>query len=264
MKNDSYIIAVGQMHSDTCQVDKNLSKIEAMVQEASHSGASLIVLPELCVTGYRADEKFRELALPLREGYAGELCRISRENRGICIYTAVPEDAEDGGKPYNTAVLIQGGELTAHYRKIHLWGTETEYFRAGSTMVTADTPVGRAGLHICFDVSFPEAARYSALSGADLLMYTFAFANPKRKYAFDALTQARALENGCYAIASNMVGCERGTDFFGGSRILDPAGAEHANLGREEGVACARFSRELLRNVRTRYPYLEKRRSDVY
>lgn len=264
MKNDGSIIAVGQMHSDTCEVDKNLSKIGALVKEAAASGARLITLPELCVTGYRADEKFPALAQGLDGEYVRQLRLLSRDNRGIWIYTSIPESAEDGGKPYNTAILVNDRGLAASYRKIHLWGRETEYFRAGNVMTTADSPVGRAGLHICFDVSFPEPARYSALEGADLLMYAFAFGNPKRKYAFDVLTQARALENGCYVMASNLVGAEKDTVFFGGSRILDPAGAELVNVGAGEGVACACLDRELLERVRRQYPYVLKRRKDIY
>lgn len=264
MKNADNLIAVGQMHSDTCEVDKNLSKMETLVKEASASGARLITLPELCVTGYRADEKFSALSQSLQGEYVQQLQRMSRENQGIWIYTAIPEAAADGGKPYNTAVLVNCRGLAASYRKIHLWGMETEYFRAGDTLATADTPVGKAGLHICFDVSFPEPARFSALEGADLLMYVFAFANPKRKYAFDALTQARALENGCYLMASNLVGEEKDTAFFGGSRILDPAGNELVNLGTREGVACAPLDRQLLAQVRERYPYIDKRRKDIY
>lgn len=264
MENANNRVAVGQMHSDTCEVDKNLLKIEDIVKEASASGAKLIALPELCVTGYRADEKFSSLAQSLHGEYVQELRRMSQENQGIYIYTAIPEAVEDGGKPYNTAVLINRQGVAASYRKIHLWGMETEYFRAGDKLAIAETPVGRVGMHICFDVSFPEPARFSALEGADLLMYVFAFANPKRKYAFDVLTQARALENGCYVMASNLVGDEKNTAFFGGSRILDPAGNELVNLGDREGIACAALDRKILADIRGRYPYLDKRRQDIY
>ena len=264
MKNANTLLAVGQMHAETCNVDKNLLTTEAMVQEAAAKGAGIIALPELCITGYRADERFSVLSQSLDGEYIQQLQRISRENQGIWIYTAIPEAAPDGGLPYNTGVLVNSQGLAASYRKLHLWGMETRFFRPGSAMVTADTPAGKAGLHICFDVSFPEPARFSALEGADLLMYVFAFANPARKYAFDALTQTRALENGCYLMAANLVGDEKGTAFFGGSRILDPAGSELANLGSREGVVCAPMDPSLLAQVRTRYPYLSCRRKDLY
>lgn len=264
MKNADNLIAVGQMHADTCRVDKNLLKMGSMVQEAADCGAKLIALPELCVTGYRADEAFGSLSQSLQGEYIQELRRLSARNNGIWIYTAIPEAAQDGGKPYNTGVLVNDRGVAASYRKIHLWGMETEYFRAGNALVTADTPVGRAGLHICFDVSFPEPARHSTLAEADLLMYVFAFANPKRRYAFDVLTQARALENGCYVMASNLVGNEKDTVFFGGSRILDPAGIELVNLGDQEGIACAPLDSQVLADIRGRYPYIEKRRKDIY
>lgn len=264
MKNDSIPIAVGQMHSDSCKVDKNFLKIETLVKEAADSGAKLIALPELCVTGYRADERFSVLAQSLDGEFVRQLRRLSHDNQGIWIYTSIPESTENGEKPYNTAVLVNDRGVAAKYRKIHLWGRETEFFRAGDVLMMADTPAGKAGMHVCFDVSFPEPARCSALAGADLLMYVFAFSNPKRKYAFDALTQTRALENGCYVMASNLVGIEKDTEFFGSSCILDPAGIELANMGTQEGVACACLDRELLRKAREQYPYIIKRRADIY
>lgn len=264
MKGASCQIAVGQMHAETCAVNKNLSKMELLVTEAAASGAIVIALPELCVTGYRADDRFSQLGQRLDGEYVKELTRISGNNGGIWIYTAIPEDPGDGGKPYNTGVLVNSQGLAACYRKVHLWGMETAYFRPGNALVTADTPAGRAGLHICFDVSFPECARHSALAGADLLMYVFAFANPERRYAFDALTQARALENGCYVMAANLVEGEKDTQFFGGSRILDPAGVELVNAGRREGVICAAMGSARLKAVRTKYPYLSRRRAEIY
>lgn len=257
-------IAVGQMNSKTLDVAYNLDKISGLVNEAASQGAEVIVLPELCASGYRADEAFASIAEPLSGKTVSSLADISRGCGGIYIYTSVAEQNGEGGKPYNTAVLVNGGGALASYRKIHLWGAETEYFSAGSEMCAAQTPLGLTGLMICFDVSFPEAARKHALAGADALFYTFAFANPAREYAFGLLTRARALENGCYVLAANMVGCERGTEFFGASRIIGPAGEELANAGAREGVVCADFDPELLEATRARYPYLAVRRPDTY
>lgn len=258
------IIAVGQFCAHTCDVGKNLEKMEALVREAASVHAGLLVLPELAVTGYRADEEFARLAQPLDGEYVRELSRMSRENGGIWLYTSIPEKAEGTVKPYNTAVLVNSDGLEADYRKIHLWGRETEYFSAGDMARAAQTPLGRAGLHICFDVSFPEAARYSALDGAELLLYAFAFSNPERRYAFDIFTQARALENGCYVAAANLSGCEKDSIFFGGSRIIDPAGRVIAEIQRDEGVVTATCDERLLGDIRVRYPYLQRRRPETY
>ncbi len=258
------ILAVGQFHAETCHVEKNLSKMEELVKQAAAAGAELLVLPELCATGYRADEAFLQLAQPLNGTLVSALTQMSKENHGVWIYTTIPEKAEVTAKPYNTAVLVNANGLTAAYRKIHLWGRETSFFSAGSRLVTVQTPFGKAGLHVCFDVSFPEPARFSAIDAAGLLFYTFAFANPKRRYAFDLLIRTRALENGCFVAASNLTGSEKDTQFFGGSKIVDPAGNVLAEMNEEEGVITAAIDEELLETTRAAYPYLERRRPDAY
>ena len=258
------MLAAGQFHAETCRVEKNLSKMEELAKQAAASGAELLVLPELCVTGYRADEDFLQLAQSLDGTFVSALTQMSKKNHGIWIYTAIPEKAEETAKPYNTAVLVNANGLIAAYRKIHLWGRETSFFSAGNRLVTAKTPFGKAGLHVCLDVSFPEPARFSALDGAGLLLYTFAFANPKRRYAFDLLARTRALENGCFVAASNLTGSEKDTHFFGGSKIIDPAGNVLAEMNEEEGVIMASIDEELLKTTRMAYPYLERRRPDAY
>ncbi len=212
------IVAVGQMNSKPLDITSNLEKMESLVSEAARGSAELILLPELCLTGYRADEAFARLAQPLTGEYTQELSRISK-SYGVQIYTSIPEKNEDGEKPYNTAVLVD---------------------------------------------CYPETARTYALNGADLMMYTFAFGNPARKYVFDNMTQARAIENTCYVLAANMIGQEKNTIFFGGSCIIDPLGSRIACCGDEEGVVCAPIDLSLLDATRENYPYLARRRADRY
>lgn len=252
------------MRTKISDIRYNLSVMEQLVREAADLHADAIVLPELCVTGYRADGEFSELSEPLDGDIVRKLTAISKNNSGIYIYTAIPERDMSGGKPFNSAVLVGADGLVGSYRKIHLWGAETQYFAAGKETRMIDTPFGRAGLMVCFDVSFPELARKHALAGADILLYTFAFANPAREYAFDLLTRTRALENGCYLAAANLIGVEKGTEFFGSSRIVDPAGNVLANAGKDEGVVCADVDFDVLEAIRKKYPYLERRMPDTY
>lgn len=254
------IAAVGQMNSRTLDIDYNLAKIRSMVKEASNLSAELILLPELCLTGYRADEKFSELAQPLGGSFTQELSRISRSNNGIYIYTAIPEKDSNGGKPYNTAVLVGPSGVLASYQKIHLWSNETKYFSQGRHLEMADTPMGPAGMLICFDMCFPEAARNYALNGAEILLYSSACGNLTRRYVFDTMTQARSMENTCYALNANMVGTEKDTEFCGGSCIFDPYGNRIACCDEKEGIACAEIDQNFLTAARDKYPYLKKRR----
>ncbi|MEA4912878.1 MAG: carbon-nitrogen hydrolase family protein [Oscillospiraceae bacterium] len=257
-------IAVAQMHSKTLEIANNLAVIKRLVHEAAAQHADIVLLPELCVTGYRADDVFSSLAEPLDGAFVNAFTQLSAENGGIQIYTSVPERNSKGGLPYNTAILVTENGMTAFYRKIHLWGSEVNYFTPGNQLCCAETSIGRAGLMVCFDVSFPEVARAHALGGADALFYTFAFSNPARAYAFDIFTRARALENGCYVAAANMVGVEKDTCFFGSSCIIDPAGNIVADAQNREGVVSADFDLGLLEEVRTRYPYLSCRKHDIY
>ena len=257
------IVAVGQMNSKPLDITSNLEKMESLVSEAARGSAELILLPELCLTGYRADEAFARLAQPLTGEYTQELSRISK-SYGVQIYTSIPEKNEDGEKPYNTAVLVDSSGVVASYSKLHLWANETVYFSPGKKLKMTRTPAGLAGMMICFDVCYPETARTYALNGADLMMYTFAFGNPARKYVFDNMTQARAIENTCYVLAANMIGQEKNTIFFGESCIIDPLGSRIACCGDEEGVVCAPIDLSLLDATRENYPYLARRRADRY
>lgn len=257
-------LSVGQMHSITGDIERNIDKISFLVGEAARQDAKMIMLPELAVTGYRADEKFDILAQTLDGSIVGELARISGAHGGIWIYTTIPEKNGLGGKPYNTGVLVNSEGLQASYRKIHLWSREPDFFSPGTLSARAQTPVGKAGLMICFDISYPEIARVNALCGCDLLLYSMAFSPRPREYALDLFSRTRALENVCFSAVSNHTGLEKDTEFFGSSRIISPDGQILAQLKQEEGVVSAEIDHSILQELRARYPYLSCRKPTAY
>ncbi|MDW7660591.1 MAG: carbon-nitrogen hydrolase family protein [Bacillota bacterium] len=258
-------LAVGQFNSYTGCKEKNLEKIEWLTQEATSNGANLIVLPELSISGYRVDEKFIEIAETLNNGESiKELSRISSENNGIWIYTTIPELNTTEEKPYNTAIMVNSEGLVAYYRKVHLWGNEFNYFSAGNKTMVVDTPIGKVGMLVCFDISFPEISRTVALQSCEVLLYSMAFSPDSRKYALDLFSRTRALENGCYVGVSNHVGREKDTDFFGGSQIVNPDGKVLDKIDQDEGIIICEIDNEFLLDTRKRYPYLNKRSPDAY
>lgn len=258
------ILAVAQMASKTGDYETNLAKMDSFAAKAAGEGARLLLLPELCASGYRVDEDFPRLAQGLDGDVVKELVHIAK-SRKLWLYTSIPESRGEGEKPYNTAVLVNGEGLVSHYRKVHLWGMETRYFAAGDAFVQADTPLGKAGLLVCFDLSFPEAARANTLRGAELLLYSMAFSPSSRLYAMHAFAQCRALENICPVAIANMVGMEKNSDFFGGSLIVAADGKVAAVCqGKEEGMVCAEASLPATLALRDSYPYFKARRPDLY
>lgn len=258
------IVAVGQMNCQTLNIDANMRKMEGLIQEAAKRSACLISLPELCLIGCFGGDKIPEVAQTLTGSIVQELSRISRDNQDILIQTSIPVINENGGKPYNTAILVGPSGVIASYRKMHLWSWENQDFLMGEKPCMAETPLGKIGMMICFDICFPEMARTYTLGGADLLVSSSAFGNHTRRYVFDTLTQARAIENTSYILNSNLVGPEKDHEYCGGSCIFDPMGHKLACCEKEEGVVCAAIDAEFLKITREKYPYLKWNRGDAY
>lgn len=249
-------IAVGQMCCQTGNIELNLEKINNFSIQAVREGAQLIVFPELAVHGYRMDGDFTKVAEKMDGGTVTKLKKISKDC-GIWMYITVPEEKK-GGLPYNTAVLISPQGLEATYRKIHLWKKEKEFFSPGNRNRRALTPVGMAGLMICFDISYPEPARTHASQGCDVLLYSMAFSPVWRGYALDLFSRTRALENGCFAVISNHTGLEEDTLFAGNSCVVAPDGKVLDKMNMEEGIICTELDQRLLKETREQYPYLKR------
>ena len=264
--------AVVQMNSSS-EVDSNLERAEALVKAAAGDGAELVVLPEkwaLLGPGEVIAGGAEPLDGPIvtaAEGWASEL--------GVHLCAgSVPEDPGDGGKPYNTSVLIDpDGEITATYRKLHMFdveveGTEyreSEHERAGSELATATAGELELGLTVCYDLRFPELFRILALRGATAFTVPAAFTAVTGRAHWELLLRARAVENAAFVIAAGQVGTsEPHYESWGHSMIVDPWGRILAELGDGEGYACADLDLAELERVRESLPALANRRVDAY
>ncbi|GAB7387734.1 carbon-nitrogen hydrolase [Bacillaceae bacterium] len=266
-------IAVVQAAFAAGDVSYNLQRMRAFVRACKerHPTVKLVLFPELAATGYFLSPHLRACAEKKDGPIFREMSAVAREN-GVYVgygYAEKEEAAEQ--KMYNSfALLDDEGNLAAHYRKIHLTALERDLFAPGREFVTADTPLGKVGLLICWDLAFPEAARKLALRGAELLLAPSAWERPHED-AYLRFGMARALDNTVFLATCNHVGRSVGgtggeLHFFGDSRIFAPDGSILAHMEQDaEGILVGEISlskREELK--RSFYTMLEERRTDLY
>ncbi|MBU1356463.1 MAG: acyltransferase [Candidatus Edwardsbacteria bacterium] len=212
-------IGFAQFNPAFGQVDKNLSRIERLIGRRQ---ADLLVLPELCTTGYNfiSKKEVRVLSETTRGKTVNYFKEISKRTK-INIVAGFAE--KEGSKIYNSAVLVRPSGKIDVYRKTHLFGNEKKYFSPGNTGFKVFS-VGQVkiGMMICFDWIFPEAARSLALQGAQVICHP---ANLVLPYCPDSMP-VRALENRVFTVTANRIGRESrgGNDlkFIGQSVIAGP------------------------------------------
>ncbi len=213
--------------------EENLERIAGALDRTD---ADLVVLPELCATGYQftSDEEVAGLAEDAASGpTCAAIAGICRK-RGIYVVAGIAEAA--GGRTYNSAILVGPSGLVGRYRKVHLFREEKQWFAPGeSSFGVFQAGEARIGMMICFDWIFPEATRTLALAGADIICHP---ANLVLPFCQDAM-KVRCLENGIYAVTANRTGAEaRGGRerlvFTGQSQITGPRGEVLCRAGEEE------------------------------
>jgi predicted amidohydrolase len=249
--------AAVQMECELGQVANNLAKAETLVKAAYADGAHLVVLPELFSTGYRLDEDYHKFAETI-PGPTTDFLTCMAVKHGIYLAGSLIEESVVRGIPYNTEVLVGPEGLVGKQSKIALYHLEKLYFTPGDSVTPLETELGRIGLMICRDVRFGEIARALALKGAEIFVVSFAAGR------IDLATQARALDNGAYLIASNRVGQELDSRFCGDSKIIDPLGEILVSAGGEEGHVVAEIDTDLIGEARRRRRYLQDYRPSVF
>jgi len=263
----------------------NLERAATGIREAAGRGAAVVCLPELFRTPYfcqREDAACFDLAEPIPGPTTDALGALARE-LGVTVVVSLFE-RRAAGVYHNTAVVLgaDGGER-GRYRKMHIPDDplfyEKFYFTPGDLGFPAiETAVGRVGALICWDQWYPEAARLTALAGADVLFYPTAIAwHPSEKAesgeaqvdAWQTIQRAHAIANGVYVAAVNRVGHEGpaggGLEFWGASFVADPFGRVLAEAPRDaEAVLVVEVDRRLQEEIRRHWPFLRDRRIDAY
>jgi N-carbamoylputrescine amidase len=259
----------------------NLEKALARVAEAADRGARIVCLPELFRSRYfcQAEENERfALAEPIPGPSTEALGKLAAE-RGLVVVASLFE-RRAAGLYHNTAVTLDAeGRIAGLYRKMHIPDDplyyEKFYFTPGDLGFAAiATPVARIGSLVCWDQWFPEAARLTALAGAEILFYPTAIGwqfeagaemDAAQHDAWETVQRAHAIANGLFVAAVNRVGQEDGIRFWGRSFVADPFGRVLARAGSdEEETLVVPCDLGEIERVRQNWPFLRDRRIDAY
>lgn len=253
----------------------NVKKSLDMIKTAADNGAKLLVMPELCNSGYvfETREEAFELSEGVPNGSTTKAWSDIASQYGLHIVAGINE--REGRSLYNSSVVIGPDGHVGTFRKVHLWNEENLFFEPGNLgFPVFQTPIGRIGTFICYDGWFPESFRMCALQGADIICIPTNWVpipgqDPKREAMANILVMAAAHSNSVFVAAADRVGTERGQPFVGQSIIVNYTGwpiGEPASLDKEEIIyADANLSdARRMRNWNEYNQVLRDRRTDVY
>ena len=265
-------VAAIQMTSGHVVAD-NLAAAAALLREAKEAGAEVACLPEnFCFIGLKDADKLR-VAEPDGDGVVQSfLSTTARDLKMWILGGTIVLRGDSESRVANTSLLIDAdGRRVARYDKIHLFDVtipgrneqylESRHVTPGSATVLADTPVGRLGMSVCYDMRFPEMYRDLVSQGAEWLAMPAAFTVPTGQAHWETLLRARAIENLCYVVAPAQWGTHSsGRETYGDSIIIDYWGQVLSRLAKGTGVITADIDLAKQHESRLRFPALENRR----
>lgn len=281
---DRFTIGLVQMRC-VADPEANVEKAVAGLREAAKAGAQIACLPELFRSPYfcqREDPSLFDLAEPIPGPTTERLAQVAKET-GMVVVGSLFERRR-AGVYHNTAVVLDAdGQMLGMYRKMHIPDDplyyEKYYFTPGDLgFRTFDTRFGKVGTLVCWDQWYPEAARLTALRGADVIFYPTAIGwHPAEKaeygtpqhQAWELMQRSHAVANGVYVAAVNRIGHEGpdggGLEFWGASFVSDPFGTvlKRASHDKEE-VLVVECDRKRMEDTRRNWPFLRDRRIDAY
>ena len=292
-----FTIGIVQDHADA-DVQSNVTRAQRLMREAADRGAQIVCLKELFNSLYfcksQQCDRF-ELAETI-PGPTTDLIQATAQELGVVVIAPIFEREAAGVYRNSAAIIDADGSLLGVYRKMHIPDDplyyEKYYFTPGDGhfdyhgeqpgdaggFKVWQTRYATIGVLICWDQWFPEAARITALMGAQVLFYPTAIGwHPAEKdewgraqvNAWRTIQRSHAIANGVYVAAPNRVGHEdepgtNGITFFGHSFITDPFGRDIAEAGEGEEILIARCDPALIENARRNWPFLRDRRVDAY
>lgn len=250
------------------EVAENLLRAEHLIRQAAEQGAELVVLPEYFAMMGRKDTDKVAVCENFGDGPIQHFLAAAAQKYQIWLVGGtVPLRSEDPLRVKNSCLAYSpAGECVARYDKMHLFGFDngSECFReadtilAGHQPVAFDTPFGRIGLSVCYDLRFPEFFR--AMLPLDFILLPAAFTQTTGEAHWEILLRARAIENQCYVIAAGQGGEHiTGRRTFGHSMLIDPWGRVLASQAQGEGVVLSDLKASQMDRVRRTLPALTHR-----
>ncbi|MDZ5634209.1 MULTISPECIES: carbon-nitrogen hydrolase family protein [unclassified Janthinobacterium] len=262
-----HTVAAVQMISSP-SVEDNLATARRLVAQAAAAGAQLVVLPEYwAIMGKQETDKLAHAEQPGSGPIQDGMAQMARQHGIWLIGGTLPLISGEEGKVLNTTLVYDPqGEPAGRYDKIHLFGftrgaesyNESRTIVPGAQVRSIETPFGRVGLSICYDLRFPEL--YRAMGDCALIVVPAAFTHTTGSAHWEVLLRARAIENQCYVLASAQGGLHpNGRRTWGHSMLIDPWGEVKAVLPEGEGVVSGEIDLLFLAGVRESLPALAHR-----
>ncbi len=261
-------LAIAQMNVTSANPEANIKKAERWIQQASANGCDMICFPEMWTTGFHWDYLSKH-----PKAHEELVKKVSQLAKSYHLWIAgsmpcmTPSD-----KVANTFLLFDSdGQVAGQYAKIHLFSLleEDRHFEPGNQLTVVDSPWGRIGLSVCYDLRFPELFRTYALEGVVLQLLPMAFPHPRLEH-WKILSRARAIENQLYFVGINQVGNEffppdQTVTYFGHSAIIDPWGKTIVEGDeKNEDLLCASIDLDRVNCIREEMTVLQDRRPDLY
>lgn len=264
-------VAVVQMTS-SANITDNLVYVEQQLAKLNKEGVKLVVLPEnFAFMGLNETAKLA-ITESFQEGLIQtKLSNLAKEYGVWIVAGTIPIRSSDSNKCYASSIVFDDlGNIVARYDKIHLFDVRVSEFEAhkesnstcaGNEVVTCDTPIGRIGLSVCYDLRFPELYRLLAQAKADIFIVPAAFTYDTGKVHWHTLLKARAIENLSYVVAANQTGIhQNGRKTYGHSMIISPWGMIEASCNYDDtGFAIANIDLNKLNIIRQQFPCLMHR-----
>lgn len=265
-------VAAIQMASGP-KVNANLLEAKRLIEQAVDAGAGLVVLPENFIQmGVKESDKLKIQEQPGDGPLQSFLAEQAKQHKIWLVGGTIPIATDDPDKFFASSLLFNDkGELEARYDKVHLFDVhisesnenynESETIKSGHDVMVADTPFGKLGLAICYDLRFPGFFRQMLDEGVEILSLPSAFTAITGKAHWDILVRARAIENLSFVIAAAQGGFHvNGRETYGDSMIVDPWGTVLDRKLRGSGIVVADIDLERQREMRNSFPVLEHRK----
>jgi nitrilase len=257
--------------------DANLSALEDLLAAQSVAEVDLVMLPEnFALMGVNREQRAAAAERPGEGPVQAAVSRLAREHGCWIVAGTIPLRSDDPERPYASCLVFDArGEQAGRYDKIHLFDVElsasgeryaeSSFTTPGDRPVVLDTPWGRLGIAVCYDLRFPEQFRAMTVAGLDCIALPAAFTQATGAAHWETLLRSRAIENQCAIFAAAQTGKHAdGRSTFGHSLAVDAWGEIRLDMGDNPGAACVTIDLAAQLDLRREFPALRHRRTDIF